>query len=212
MVLAELFVNDSLYFTDSTYYDGCRQAELALDTLFQEYGPDRLVYAQYHVAYTSRPDSYTVSDHWTYYSNYITANGTYGAGVPDAFINGPAQRVQSADRYDDIYSRLKDRLATQLDRTSFFTLEGKLTVDGSRRRVSVSGTIARLGEYDAVDLYVNYIVLLTGSLPHQRYIAVKNIRDNIYLGTLDAGQTKPLPARTADLALALPPPAARPPW
>jgi hypothetical protein len=99
---------------------------------------------------------------------------------------------------------LKGGIELQLDQTSFFTLEGKITVYASRDSVSVSGTIARLGEYDAQDLFINYIVLVTDALPHQRYIAVKNIRDNIYINSLAAGKTKPLPDRTAVLDRALP--------
>jgi hypothetical protein len=190
VVLAELFVNDSV-FTDSLRtgsYPYCQYAETALESLYYEFGPDRLVYAQYHVGNTFH-DSLDTRGNGDYHALYLAQSTQTTPLVPAIYINGPANPVVGATSYYSIFDRLRACLTPKLDANSHFTLEGTYAVAGTL--VTVNSKLARLGpaDYDG-DLKVWYIVMEDLGFTRHHFI-VRNYNSAPVSG-LDAGEVKEL--------------------
>jgi len=180
VVVGELFVTTAV--NSPANYNNFALA--ALDSLKKDFG-QRFVPLVYHrnSASFSDPDVVPLVEPYyeAYTINYREEPGRF-KGVPDLFINGPAERVQGASSVHTVIARSQPIINRQLLEKGAFVLETEITQKGQ----SIGGTIriAPLGNKTSPPLLLQLLLTRNDGLTQK----VLSIATPIEIGVIEQGQ------------------------
>ena len=156
VVLVEAFVNDSTPYSPF--------ALAALDDLASQTTEAQTLFLVYHLPSQSYPDTNAISSGRVRYDFYTTQN----QAVPDVFFNGLRHRVQGAASKNTALKRYQNVFTQERDEISHFTIEAQTQVSGNTLSVNVS--IARLGDDELTDFFLQAVAFEDISAPGHHYV------------------------------------------
>ncbi|NOZ60400.1 MAG: hypothetical protein GXO74_01835 [Calditrichaeota bacterium] len=177
--LVEVFVNDSTGYPYSHY------ALDALDDIRSRNSfSDNLLILEYHVENENWNDLYEQSDCLTRYHKYVPDPAE--RGIPDAFFNGAANRVQGASS-DYVKNRYLEQLAELTEQDAYFQIVGEKTIENNLFRLNLQ--IAKLGSRSESDLILQAVIIEDKGVARHRAV-VRKILSAVTISEINAGEVK----------------------